>query len=75
MDRVKGKKALVTGAAQGLGAAIAARLATEGAKVLLTDIDAQAVETRADELNGRLRIFGRSRRGRAVRLAERHLDS
>lgn len=54
MDRVKGKKALVTGAAQGLGAAIAARLATEGAKVLLTDIDAQAVETRADELNGRL---------------------
>ena len=54
MDRVKGKKALVTGAAQGLGAAIAARLATEGAKVLLTDIDAQAVETRANELNGRL---------------------
>ena len=54
MDRVNGKRALVTGAAQGLGAAIAERLATEGAKVLLTDIDAQAVETRANELNGRL---------------------
>ncbi len=38
--RVAGKKALVTGAAQGLGAAIARMLAREGAQVMLTDINA-----------------------------------
>ena len=38
--RVAGKKALITGAAQGLGAASAALLAREGAQVLLTDINA-----------------------------------
>jgi NAD(P)-dependent dehydrogenase (short-subunit alcohol dehydrogenase family) len=37
--RVAGKKALVTGAAQGLGAARAWRLAREGATVLLTDVN------------------------------------
>jgi NAD(P)-dependent dehydrogenase (short-subunit alcohol dehydrogenase family) len=36
--RVAGKLALVTGAAQGLGAAHSRRLAEEGARVLLTDI-------------------------------------
>ena len=38
--RLAGKVALVTGAAQGLGAAIAARLAGEGAQVFATDINA-----------------------------------
>jgi len=39
-DRVAGKIALVTGAANGLGRAIALRLAEEGASLVLTDIDA-----------------------------------
>ena len=39
--RVPGKKALVTGAARGLGEAIARMLAAQGAKVFLTDIDAE----------------------------------
>lgn len=39
MARVKGKVALVTGAAKGLGAATAKVLAREGAKVLCTDLD------------------------------------
>jgi NAD(P)-dependent dehydrogenase (short-subunit alcohol dehydrogenase family) len=38
-ERLAGKKALVTGAAQGLGAAIAAMLAREGAKVALADLN------------------------------------
>ena len=40
--RMKGKIALVTGAAQGLGAAIAARLAEEGATVFVCDLNEEA---------------------------------
>jgi 3(or 17)beta-hydroxysteroid dehydrogenase len=40
MPRLAGKTAIVTGAANGIGAAIATLFATEGACVLLTDLDA-----------------------------------
>ena len=45
--RCKGKLALVTGAAQGLGAAHARRLAEEGARVLCTDINGEGAEATA----------------------------
>ncbi|TIX20094.1 MAG: SDR family NAD(P)-dependent oxidoreductase, partial [Mesorhizobium sp.] len=38
--RLAGKAALVTGAAQGIGKAIAARLAADGATVIVSDINA-----------------------------------
>lgn len=38
-DRLKGKRAIVTGAARGLGLACAKRFAQEGASVLLSDVD------------------------------------
>jgi NAD(P)-dependent dehydrogenase (short-subunit alcohol dehydrogenase family) len=50
--RVAGKKAFVTGAARGLGAAIAKALAAEGAKVALADINFVGVEKLAADLNG-----------------------
>lgn len=48
--RVDGKVALVTGSASGLGAETARRLAREGAKVVLTDLAADAGQLVADEI-------------------------
>lgn len=47
MARVQDKVAVVTGAAKGLGAAIALRLAEEGAKLMLGDIDADGLKVSA----------------------------
>jgi NAD(P)-dependent dehydrogenase (short-subunit alcohol dehydrogenase family) len=49
--RVAGKKAFITGAAQGLGAAMARKLAAEGAKVSLADINLDGAKAVAAELN------------------------
>lgn len=47
-----GKKALVTGAARGMGKAIALAYARQGADLVLTDLHAQAVEKVAEEARG-----------------------
>lgn len=51
MGRVSGKKAFITGGAQGLGAAFARLLADEGAKVCVTDINAAGAEKVAAEID------------------------
>ncbi len=50
ITRLKGKVALVTGAAQGIGRAIAMRLAAEGAKVAVADIQSDAAKRTAEEI-------------------------
>ncbi len=50
MGRLTGKRAVITGAAQGIGKAIAERFAAEGASLLLADIDGARVEQLAREL-------------------------
>lgn len=52
--RVAGKKAMVTGAAQGLGAAQAAMLAREGATVILADINIDGAAEQAERINAEL---------------------
>lgn len=52
MDRYEGRVAFVTGGASGIGLATAQRLAAEGAKVALFDVDADAVEKAAGEVDG-----------------------
>ena len=50
--RLEGRKALVTGGASGIGAAIAARLAAEGAEVWVGDINVEGAERVAGEIAG-----------------------
>jgi NAD(P)-dependent dehydrogenase (short-subunit alcohol dehydrogenase family) len=52
MDRLEGKRAVVTGAGAGIGRSIALRLASEGARVALADVDEEAVEKVASEIDG-----------------------
>ncbi|MGI8911668.1 MAG: SDR family NAD(P)-dependent oxidoreductase [Rubrobacteraceae bacterium] len=52
MDRLGGKRAIVTGAGSGIGRAIALRLASEGARVILADLDEEAIENVASEIGG-----------------------
>lgn len=50
--RLEGRKALVTGGASGIGAAIAARLAAEGAEVWVGDVNVEGAEKVAGEIAG-----------------------
>ena len=49
---LQGRIALVTGGAGGIGRAICARLAADGATVVLADLDPAAVETAAGDIPG-----------------------
>jgi NAD(P)-dependent dehydrogenase (short-subunit alcohol dehydrogenase family) len=50
MTAISGRTVLITGAARGIGAACARRLAGEGAKLVLADVDGAGVEKVAAEL-------------------------
>lgn len=50
MTRLQGKTALVTGSGTGIGYAVAARFAREGARVIIADRDAPAAERAAAEI-------------------------
>lgn len=72
--RFKSKTAIVTGGARGIGAAICARLAAEGANVLVADRDLAAARACADAITGKagsaeafeLDVMDRSRAEAAV---------
>ncbi|MEM8854046.1 MAG: SDR family oxidoreductase [Pseudomonadota bacterium] len=51
-DRLKGKNVMITGAAQGMGAAIGEYFAAQGANVCLGDINLDGVSAVADRING-----------------------
>ena len=50
MDRLSGRVAVITGAAHGIGLALAEAFANEGCRLVLTDIEARALEAGAARL-------------------------
>jgi NAD(P)-dependent dehydrogenase (short-subunit alcohol dehydrogenase family) len=56
MERLEGKRAIVTGAGAGIGRTIALRLSSEGARVALADLDEQAAQKVAGEIGGKTLI-------------------
>jgi NAD(P)-dependent dehydrogenase (short-subunit alcohol dehydrogenase family) len=53
MDRFAGKTVLITGAARGLGRAIALRLADEGADLVVSDLEAETCKAVAEEIEAK----------------------
>lgn len=51
-DALAGRKAVVTGGASGIGAAIATRLAADGAHVVVADLNEEAARAHASEIGG-----------------------
>ena len=51
MGRLEGRVAFVTGAGRGIGAATALRMAEEGARVALADVDIEGCQQVAAELS------------------------
>ena len=58
MAILEDKVAIVTGSARGIGRATAELLASEGARVLINDLDADVAEQTASEISGDTLVFG-----------------
>ena len=54
--RFEGKVAIITGAGRGIGKAIAERLASEGADVVICDVDKEAAERAAEEIRSKYSV-------------------
>ncbi|MBA5220063.1 MULTISPECIES: 3-hydroxybutyrate dehydrogenase [Streptomyces] len=67
-----GRRALVTGAASGIGAAVATRLAALGAHVVVCDVEADGAARTAERIGGEVLVLDLSR---TADLADLHLEA
>jgi 3(or 17)beta-hydroxysteroid dehydrogenase len=72
MPKLDSKRALVTGGARGIGAAIAGTFAREGARVIIADTDAEAGQSFADSIGADFIAMDVSQEADWARLAEAH---
>jgi 3-oxoacyl-[acyl-carrier protein] reductase len=72
-----GKSAIVTGSARGIGRATAELLASEGAQILINDLDGDVAEQSAGEIQGETATFAGdlTKEGVADKLVETAVDS
>ncbi|GGD26388.1 glucose 1-dehydrogenase [Sinisalibacter lacisalsi] len=68
--RLQDKTAIVTGAGSGFGAGIARKFAAEGARVMVADIDANAADTVAREIDGVAQVVDVSDAASVTAMAE-----
>ncbi len=57
MGALDGKSAIVTGSARGIGRATAELLVSQGAQVLINDLDGDVAQQAADEIQGETAVF------------------
>ncbi len=57
MGLLDGKSAIITGSARGIGRATAELFASQGAKVLINDLDGDVAEEAAKEIDGETAVF------------------
>ncbi|MEK6277702.1 MAG: SDR family oxidoreductase [Actinomycetota bacterium] len=77
MGLLDGKSAIVTGSARGIGRATAERFASEGAKVLINDLDGDVAEEAAGEIDGETAVHAGdlTEEGAADKLVEAAVDA
>ena len=77
MGLLDGKSAIITGSARGIGRATAELFASEGAKVLINDLDADVAEQTASEIDGETAVYAGdlTKEGAADELVKAGIDA